>query len=206
MTLANQTVLNVKRFFIVFLTIGFLFACVQIKRDYIVKENSLHSSSAPAWIFQSRAYKIDPSSETRQHRYFVSDAQNENQRLCLKLAEINATKKIAVDTAQEIIKRFEAKTKTKSDMTQTKSLLEKTIQINLYDVTVAGEYWEKRDYRKEMGAKKDHTVYKCDTVVKIKKSALIKAIEAYKAKAQKELKKTMKSAIDSYIATLKAEK
>ena len=202
----NRLAQNVLKFSAVFSAIGMLFACVQIKQDYVVKENSLHSSSAPAWIYQSRAHKADPSSDTKQYRYFVSDAQNANQRLCLKLSEKNAMKKAASDVAEEIVKTLKKKNKTKEDHSPLKDTLERNILINLSDVSVAGEYWEKRSYQKEMGAEKDYTSYKCDTVVKIKKSALIKALEAYKIKAQNEIKKPTKSAIDSYISNLKAEK
>ena len=91
-----------------------------------------------------------------------------------------------------------------------KDTLERNIQVNLYGIATAGEYWEKRVYLKEKGAENDYTAYKCDTVVKIKKSALIKAVEASKAKAAKastdESKKAINNAIDSYITFLKVEK
>ena len=202
----DKDFLSVKKFSALLLSVCLLFACVQIQHDYIVKENSEHSLFAPAWIIQSKAYKIDSSAEAKLHRYFVSDAHNANQRLCLKSSEINATKKIASDVTREIVNRFAKKNKKIAIDAELKDNLEKNILVNLYDIAVAGQYWEKRDYLKEKGAKKDYTAYKCDTVVKIKKSALIKAIETSRSKIVKmRPDNDIVNAIDSYIAYLKVE-
>jgi len=202
----DKAFLSIKKLLALFFVVCLLFACVQIKHDYIVKENSERSLFAPAWIIQSKAYKIDSSVEAKQYRYFVSDAYNANQRLCLKSSETNATKKIASDVTREIVNRSAKKNKKITIDAELKDNLEKNILINLYDTAVAGQYWEKRDYLKEKGAKKDYSTYKCDTVVKIKKSALIKAIEASQSKTVKmRSNKDIVNAIDSYIAYLKIE-
>ncbi|MBR1778169.1 MAG: hypothetical protein IJ752_06260 [Alphaproteobacteria bacterium] len=189
-------------------TLCLLSACAGFKPDYVVKDAS--ESSAPSWTVQSKAHKVDSSSEAKEHRYFVNDAHNVNQRLCLKAAETRATQKVASEVAQEIMSRFEEKSQSEDDTASTKlkDKLEQNIQVNLHGVAVAGKYWEKRSYLKEMGAEKDYTSYKCDVVVRIKKSALAEAIEAYKAKTMKTLageeKKAMTEAVDSYVADLKA--
>ena len=186
-----------------------LSACASFKPDYVVTDTS--ESSSPSWISQSKAHKIDSSSEAKQHRYYVNDAQNVNQRLCLKAAETRATQKIASEIAQEIMSNFEEINKSQDDTANSKmkDTLEQNIQVNLHGVVVADKYWEKRAYKKEMGAEKDYTSYKCDVVVKIKKTALEDALNAYKEKTLKSLKgedkKAMQQAVDAYISDLKSD-
>ena len=72
---------------------------------------------------------------------------------------------------------------------------------------LAGQYWERRDYLKEKGAASDYTAYKCNAVIKVGKTDLIAALEAYKMKTVKTLpdndKKAMENAVDDYIKKLK---
>lgn len=183
-----------------------LSACSSFKPDYVVTDAS--ESSKPFWTQQSKAHKIDSSSEAREYRYFVNDAQNINQRLCLKAAETRATQKVASEVSQELMSSFEEKNKSEDDAANTKikETLQQNIQVNLHGVIVADKYWEKRAYKKEMGAEKDYTAYKCDVVVKIKKSDLADSLEVYKAKSLKTLKgedrKIMKEVVDGYITDL----
>ncbi len=185
-----------------------LSACAGFTPDYDITDAS--ETSRPSWIVQSKAHKIDSSSEARENRYFVSDAQNVNQRLCLKSAETRATQKIASEIAQELMSRFEEINKSQDDTANSKmkDTLQQNIQVNLHGVVVADKYWEKRSYKKEKGAEKDYTAYKCDVVVKIKKSALAEALNIYKEKTVKHLqgedKQAMESAVDSYVAELNA--
>ena len=186
-----------------------LSACASFKPDYVVTDAS--KSSSPSWIAQSKAHKIDSSSEAKQNRYYVNDAQNVNQRLCLKAAETRATQKIAAEIAQEIMSKFEEINKSQDDTANSKmkDTLEQNIQVNLHGVVVGDTYWEKRAYKKELGAEKDYTSYKCDVVVKIKKTALEEALNAYKEKTLKTLKgedkKAMQEAVDAYISDLKSD-
>lgn len=186
-----------------------LSACASFKPDYVVTDAS--QSSRPSWIAQSKAHKIDSSSEAKQNRYYVNDAQNVNQRLCLKAAETRATQKIASEIAQEIMSKFEETSKSQDDSANSKmkDSLQQNIQVNLHGVVVGDKYWEKRAYKKELGAEKDYTSYKCDVVVKIKKTALEEALNAYKEKTLKTLKgedkKAMQEAVDAYISDLKSD-
>ena len=185
-----------------------LSACAAFQTDYVVKENSEHSSFAPAWTVQSRAYRIDSYAQTKQFLYFVGEANDPKQRLCRKYAEKDAVQKTASDAAQKIMRRFEQK-KNESALIapELKNKLEKNILVNLQGSITAGKYWEKRDYLKEKGAKSNYTTYKCNVVNKIKKSDLAETLEASKAKATKALsdkdKKAADKAIDAYIADLK---
>lgn len=190
--------------------LSLLSACVVFLRDYEVMENSENSSFAPSWIIQSKAHRAEKPSDTTKYRYFVGSADNTHLRLCLKTSELNAIKKISSETSSEIVKKANKQNKTKknSDIPNLKDDMEKNILVNLQGISIVGEYWEKRHYLKEKGAKEEYYSYKCDTVVKIKKSALINAIETYLEKIQNTLKdknkKIIKEAASSYLIDLKA--
>lgn len=189
--------------------VSLLTACAGFKPDYKVREAS--DSSKPAWTVQSKTSKIDSASERKTNRYFVSDAVNVDKGLCLRSAEVNATRKIASEVAQEIMGAFEENRKSADDSANVKmkEKLEQNIQVNLHGVVVAEKYWERRAYMKDSGAEKDYTGYKCDVAVKIKKDALADALEMYKAKTMRTLKgedkAAMEKAVDKTVEALKAE-
>ncbi len=174
-------------------------ACASFKPDYEVKDAS--ESSRPAWTVQNKAYKSDDSDAKNTHRFFVEDAENVNQRLCLKSAEARATQKVASEIAQELIAKYEEKTQSKNDKAtaQAKDNLQQSIKVNLHGVAVQGKYWEKRRYLKELGAEKDLTAYHCDVVVKISNAALAEALQAYKDKTMKTLKGEDKQAMEEVV-------
>ena len=189
--------------------LSLLTACAGFKPDYEVRDAS--ASSKPAWTVQSKTAKIDSSSERKENRYFVADAVNVDKGLCLRSAEVNATRKIASEVAQEIMGAFEENRKSADDSANVKmkEKLEQNIQVNLHGVVVAETYWERRAYMKALGAEKDYAGYKCDVAVKIKKAALVDALEMYKAKTMRTLKgedkAAMEQAVDKTVDSLKAE-
>lgn len=198
-----------KKTFVILSMAGLLSSCVQLQqnRDYVVKENSLHTMSAPVWITPSKAHKIDPDADTKQFLYVVSDGLDANQRVCLKKSEQNAMRKIAADTAEEIVKNLKKRNKKKNRNDEDPDLkdnLEKNVLVNLDNIETAGNYWEKRNYTTEKNTQKGRTSYKCHTVLKIKRSDVAKALRVTKAKinqkAAKGTKKALNSVIDSYIA------
>lgn len=182
-----------------------LSACAGLMSDYDIADAS--ESSQPFWIQQSKAHKIDAPAEAAKNLYFTGSAQNINQRLCLKNAETIAVKKIASETARELISRLKRSSALQNDAADNKlkEILEQNIQAGLRGAAVADKYWEKRSYKKEKGAQKDYTSYKCNAVVKVKKTALAEALNTYKEKNQKNKNKAaLESAINSYITELNA--
>lgn len=191
-----------KKYLLAVAAVCLVSACASFKPDYEVKDAS--DSSKPKWTNQEKADKLD-----KTNRYYVDEAENVNKRLCLKAAETRATQKIASEIAQELMSKFKEKTASENDVADAKMKeeLEQNIQVNLHGVTVNGKYWEKRAYKKELGAEKEYTAYKCDVLVSLKKTALIEALEAYKAKTLKTLKgedkKVMNDVVTSYVSDLK---
>ena len=190
-------------------TLCFLSACITFRSEYVVKENSENTLSAPSWIVPSNARKVDSSAEAAQHLYFVGEAQDKSQRQCLRNAETNAFRRIASGTAKKIMARFKKIKGVNAAFpgAAIKDTLEQNISVFVQNDILAGQYWERRDYLKEKGAASDYTAYKCNAVIKVGKTDLIAALEAYKMKTVKTLpdndKKAMENAVDDYIKKLK---
>lgn len=186
-----------------------LAGCASFKPTYELIDAS--ETSVPKWVRQEKAATIDSSSEAKEYRYFVDEAENINKRLCLKSAETRATQKVAAEIAQELVNKYAEMTKSEDDqaLAKMKENLKQNIQVNLHGVAVAGKYWEQRFYKLEKGADKDYKTYKCDANVKMKKADLAAAIEAYKAKTLANLKdgdkKAMEAAADELLNELKVE-
>lgn len=194
-----------KRSFISVFAVSLLSACVHFLSTYNVTDSS--HNFRPSWISQFRAHKSDSSDEAKLNMYFVSDAQNVNQRLCLKSAETRAIRKIALKTTEKLTDRFEKNNKPLNNTSNNKikEQLQENILVNLKNIVVVDKYWEKRAYKKEKGAEKDYTSYKCDVVVKIKKTDLAKALSPCKEKIVKKFKEKDKKAMTEAIASYTAE-
>ncbi len=196
-----------KKCFVVIFIFCSLTACVAFRSDYIVRENSENTLSAPFWISPSKARKIDSSAEAAQHLYFVGEAQDKLQRQCLKNAETDALRKIASETAKKVVSRFKEIKRTKKTFSVIKEKMEQNLLVFVQKEVLAKKYWERRDYLKEKGAASNHTAFKCNAVIKIQKTDLINALEAYRMKTVKTMpdddKKAMEKAVDDYAKKLK---
>lgn len=194
-----------KKVVIVLSALTLLAGCSSFKPDYVVRDAS--EKSAPDWIADADEAARNKK-ELAEYRFFISDAENVNKRLCKQESEAQATQKVASEIAQEIFSRFEAEYKSDDDVANAKlkDKLQRNIQVNLHGVAVAKNYWEKRQYQVEMGASKDIVRFKCDTAVKISVKNLQEALNAYKEKTLKTLKgeekKAMEAAVASYESTL----
>ncbi|MDD4519328.1 MAG: hypothetical protein PHI50_00375 [Alphaproteobacteria bacterium] len=181
-----------------------LASCSSFKPDFVVTDAS--EGSVPSWISQKKAYKSETEDTVKDYKYYVNDAENTNRRLCLRSANVRATQKIAEQIAQEIVSNYEEDIDSNNDISTTaiKSHIEQNIKVSLHGVSAQDSYWEKRAYKKELGAKKDYQAYKCNVVVKIKKANLIEALEAYKAK-DKAMTPALKKAIDKTAEEIKED-
>ena len=82
-----------KKLFTIFLLTAAASGCAGFKPDYVVRDAS--ENSRPSWIVQKNAHKSDDSGNKKNYRYYVGDAENPDQNLCLNLAESRATQKDA---------------------------------------------------------------------------------------------------------------
>ena len=185
-----------------------LAGCASFKPDYVVRDAS--ENTPPAWlVVPEKAAK--EKSELKSHRFYISDAENVNKRLCTQQAEAQATQKVASEIAQNITSAFEAAYKSTDDSATgaLKDSLQRGINQNLHGVAIAKEYWEKRQYMTEMGAEEDIVRFKCNAAVKIAVKDLEKAVKDAKAVALKQIKDAdqkaaVSTAVDTVLNAVKA--
>ncbi len=151
----------------------------------------------PEWF--EDVSKGDTSKAQKSNRYFISESEHKNKRLCLKSAEARATATVASEIAQFIKNTYgESTSADEAEVSDymTESLAQET-QAFVVGAQVHKRYWEQRSYEKELGAKRNYKKYACHTLIKMKKKALAKAIknstaELYKAIKDPEVKENTK--------------
>lgn len=179
-------------------------ACALFDRTYTVSERTEKYMFAPAWTDQRKARRADSSAEAKKNLYFVSAAENDGKRLCLKEAGKRAFLKAADETADEILRLLKEEKKKNNKVhipSNMKERLRANILVNLFETKVAGEYWEKRLYMKEKGAEKDYSAYKCDVVVKVPKTVLAEAVKVCNEKISLTMKHNTRLALEAVMAS-----
>jgi hypothetical protein len=151
----------------------FLTNCAaKVKKDYLITDVS--SEKKPVWV-KNGVYNPKNS----EYKYFVSESENADRRLCLRSSSSRGTAKISSEIAniientyQEVI---EDKNLKKENISSEKLI--QTIKGYIAGVEQDGVYWEKRNYKKELGAKDDVEKYNCFTLLKMKNADYNKAVD-----------------------------
>ena len=158
-------------------TIALLFilllgACSSIKKDYVITNSSY--TPMPKWA-KKEAQKSDDD-----YKYFVSKAENVNQRLCEKTASARANAVIASEIASTINNTYKSVVESKNEEATELSneTLQQNINIYLAGVEQAESYWEKRKYSTELGSEKDRTSYQCYILLRMNRKNYEKAVNA----------------------------
>lgn len=159
----------------------------------------------PAWI--DSPTKGDSEKALKENRYFVSESEHKDKRLCLKSAEVRSTATIASEIAQFIKNTYGESTQSDEDEVSQymQESLAQEVQAFVVGAQVHKTYWELRSYSKEMGADVDKKLYACHALIKMNKKNLAKAIknsqaELYNAIKDPEVKENTKKIL-SDIAT-----
>lgn len=142
----------------------------------------------PEWI--EDASKGDSKKALKTNRYFISESEHANKRLCLKSAEARATATVASEIAQFIKNTYGESTSADDSVVSdymTESLAQET-QAFVVGAQVHKRYWELRSYDKELGSKKNFQKYACHALIKMKKKALATAIKNSTAELYKSIK------------------
>lgn len=168
-------------------------SCSNFKKDYVLVDAS--QKSAPNWVKNSK------KKDTKDEKFFISKAENVNQRLCEKSASARATAVVASEIAQTLINKYTEITESKNLQADSKSKenLEQNISLFLAGIQNEQNYWEKRRYSKELGAENDVVKYQCYALLKMdaKNYNNILALSMEKmlenAKYKPELKNEIKS-------------
>lgn len=151
------------------------------KKDYVLIDAS--SKSLPGWIDEPS--EGDNSKERSKNRYFVNESAHSNKRLCIRSAETRATAQVAQQIAQFIKNSYAEATQggAQDDVSEyIQEQLASETQAFVVGASVVKKYWEKRGYKKSLGASEDMSKYNCYALVKISKEALEKAVKKSRAK------------------------
>lgn len=158
-------------------------ACSGIKKDYNITAASYLPE--PKWVKKEK-YK---ASKKDEFKYFVSKAENVNQRLCEKTANSRANLVVASEIAMTIEDAYKNAIKsTDGEASELSSeQLKQTVKLNLAGVQNEETYWQKRQYLVSLGASEDIIKYQCYSLVKMTKENYNRAVNASVDKIMKDI-------------------
>jgi hypothetical protein len=160
-------------------------ACsTKIKKDYTTVDFS--HEKRPEWVREG-VYK--PKEKENEYKFFISEADNVNRRLCEKSAEARGASVLSSEIANRIENSYQevAESKNLQKEAFSSEKLKQTIQSYLAGLEKESSYWEKRNYQRSLGAEEDVAKYKCFSLLKIKKSVYDRAVELSLNKIFKEI-------------------
>lgn len=178
--------------FLYFLLILVITACSSsrsFKKDYVVTDAS--HKDIPSWLDSPNDWAQKNDKDYKKFNYYFFETEPKNSRtIACELANARASSRIAAQSSQ-FIKQALASSITGDP--QDKSLyqyveedLVKIVQANIVGVKVHREYWERRNYKKELGAPKDRTQFVCAVLAKISKENMKRLYEASFSKIEEK--------------------
>lgn len=187
-----------------------------IKKDYVVRDAS--QTYRPIWSTDATEWANEKNRDTKQYRYFSFETEPKVSReIACNLARAYTKADVAAEISTMINKTLvetvdgtagidqnDPKVASLRDYVET-SLVEK-VKAKVRGAAIIKTYWEKRQYQKALGAKKDFLGYTCSVLIRIKKERLKDLIdEAGKTvvkQADPSLKERAKEALKKAEANL----
>lgn len=182
-----------------------------ISKDYEVKDAS--SNIRPGWIEDSMIWAEQEKMDVKKFRYFSFETEPKVSReSACNLAKANAYSDIAREITTFIQKSLasseEGAASIDANNPRTQPLREfvsntlaEKVQSLINGAAVIKTYWEKRNYKQSLGAKKDYVGFTCASLVQMEntrlKAAIDKASETIVSKADDpETKENVKKALE----------
>lgn len=158
-----------------------------IKKDFIVRDAS--QSYRPIWVTDATEWAKEKKRDTKQYRYFSFETEPKvNREIACNLARSYTKADIAAEISTVIdkslvetidgsagINQNDPQVVSLRDYVET-SLVEK-VKAKVRGAAIIKTYWEKRQYQKELGAKKDFLGYSCSVLIRMKAEILRDLIE-----------------------------
>lgn len=166
------------------------------KKDYTVVDAS--SVDIPEWVENAREWAEDKDEEAyKKHFYYsYSTAAKTRREVACKIAKANAASEVAAEISQFISQSF-AQTTSGAPATLEGEVVEfmqenlgKEVKQHLVGAKLLDTYWEKRAFKKELGAHKDWNGYTCSVLMRVPKDTMKKSIERAETKLLRKLNKT----------------
>lgn len=183
-----------------------------IAKDYEVRDAS--STSRPGWIEDPEVWAEQEDMDVKKYRYFSFETEPKvNREIACNLAKANTRADIAAEITTFIQKSLASSTegqmaidmnnpRTQPVRDYVSNTLAERVQSLIHGAAVIKTYWEKRNYMKKMGSKKDFIGFTCASLVRMEderlKAAIEKASEEIVNKASdQEVKDNVKKALDT---------
>lgn len=182
-----------------------------IARDFEVRDAS--STTRPGWIEDAEVWTEQENMDVKKYRYFAFETEPKvNREIACNLAKANVRSDIAAEVTTFIQKSLaeSAEGQAAIDPNNPKALplrdyvqntLAERVQGLIHGAAVIKTYWEKRNYLKKMGSKKDYVGFTCAALVRMEterlKESIDKASETIVEKADPSLKENVKKALDT---------
>ena len=149
-----------------------LSACSSIKKDYEVVDVSLEKK--PVWVENLSKYEKSKEAESSKYKYFKTESDSINERLCNQSAVSRSKKEIAaeINTLLDSIYNEAVEGLKEEDITinNKKEVINNVVTSRLVGVENKDNYWEKRHYLMDKGAEKDRYTYRCYNLSRVKRS------------------------------------
>lgn len=183
-----------------------------ISKDYEVRDAS--STTRPGWIEDPEIWADQENMDVKKYRYFAFETEPKvNREIACNLAKANTRADIAAEITTFIQKSLATSTegqmaidmnnpRTQPVRDYVSNTLAERVQSLIHGAAVIKTYWEKRNYMKKMGSKKDFIGFTCASLVRMEderlKAAIDKASEEIVNKASdKEVKDNVKKALEN---------
>ncbi|WP_127714522.1 hypothetical protein [Halobacteriovorax sp. HLS] len=159
----------------------------EIQREYIVKDAS--SNFRPGWIEDPEVWARDKGKDIKMDRYFSYETEPKVSRnIACNIAKANVKADIAGEIATFIDKQLATSTQGNASVDENnpnmqplreyvENTLAEKVQALIHGAAIVKTYWEKRDYKAELGAKRDFKAFTCAVLIRMNSKALAKAVD-----------------------------
>jgi inner membrane protein len=142
---------------------------------------TLGSEEIPEWVENLNEWIDNEVEKPKKYKFYTYTTEAKNSRaIACEIAQARIDNKIAAEVATFIKQSFAHTrhgdpTKKKGKLTEyVQDDLAKEVQAHINGVNYIKEYWEKRKFDKELGAKKNWTGFTCTKLARVSKTRMKK--------------------------------
>lgn len=182
-----------------------------IKKDYQIVDAS--SPTRPGWVIDANDWAAQNGYDTNKNRYYSFETEPKvGREIACQLAKANAKSDVAGEVATFIKSTLAASEEGQAaidpnnPITQPlRNFVESTLVQKVQEVIVGASalktHWEKRNYKVELGAKRDFIGFTCASLIEVKSEYIQSAIDLARSEMlnrtqDTNMKENVKKALD----------
>lgn len=174
------------------------------KPDYVVTDFSVKNK--PIWIESISKFEKKKDNENDEYKYFKSESESIDKRLCEKSAIANTNIEVAAEINTEVYNMYNGLSEVQREeilvSNDKKEETKNLVRSKLSGVELRDSYWEKRKYKAELGAANDKDVYYCYQLARVKRDTHDKIINEMINKKIKDIKdENLKESVKKVVET-----